>query len=694
MGNSISVSPPVPYTYEVPDSAVPGKSGPIYRNTAAADGLISFIDGDETLTTSAAVFKKAAERYPDRPCHGTRPLLDDGVGPFEWQTYKDVYNRIVNFGRGIEELNLLSDDGSMRLIGLYMKNRSEWVIAEQGAFTRRATTVPLYDTLGEDVVDYIVNQTLLTTVVCTASQIPRLILCKAECPTLSTLVCVDPDACSETVLNDCKDAGLQFYSFSDVEKKGSEVDIEPLVCKSTDIATFCYTSGTTGDPKGAMNSHGNMVANMSSIVMFLTTKSPLLDITSSGQYYLSYLPLPHIMERLVSISLMHLGVAIGFYQGDPLKIMDDIAALKPTIFVSVPRLLNRLHDKITMGARAAGGLKAYLFEQALASKKAGLEQGVLKHAIWDKLVFNKIKARLGLERVQFVASGSAPLAAHVMDFLRVFFGCPVSEGYGQTENTCLASYSHLHDFTSGHVGMPVGCLEIRLEDVPELEYFSADTQHGTGEHAIECKGRGEVCLKGPSIFQGYYKMADKTKDTIDSDGWLHTGDIGIWLKDGQLKIIDRKKSIFKLSQGEYVSAERVENVITQSPLIAQAFVHGNSFQSCLVAIIVPDFENLQSLPNMQDAKMDPAALCKEESIKKAIMTSIEEKSTAGKLRGFEMVKDIYLISEPFTVENDILTPSFKLKRNVAAVKFQVEIDAMYREIGDKVGGKENLHQND
>ncbi|EER06432.1 Long-chain-fatty-acid--CoA ligase, putative [Perkinsus marinus ATCC 50983] len=697
MGNSVSVSPPSPYAYEVPDSAIPGKSGPIYRNVDAAEGNLSVIDGDESLDSSFAIFRKAAEKYADQPCHGTRPRLDDGsVGPYEWQTYKEVYDRILNFGRGLEHLNLLSKsgDGSMRVIGIYMKNRSEWIIAEQGAFTRRATTVPLYDTLGEDVVDYIVNQVVLETVVCTASQIPRLVACKAECPSLTNIICVDPEACSESVTTAMTEAGLKLHSFIDVENTGSKFDDEPLEGDPTDIATFCYTSGTTGDPKGALNSHGNIVANVSSFIVFLGTKTPIMDIRGSQQYYLSYLPLPHIMERLISISLVHLGVAVGFYQGEPLKIMEDIAALRPTIFVSVPRLLNRLYDKITLGARAAGGIKSYLFEHAMAAKKARLEQGILKHPLWDKLVFDKIKARIGLDRVQLVASGSAPLATHVMDFLRVFFGCAVAEGYGQTECTCLATYSHPHDFTTGHVGQPVCCMDIKLFDVPEMGYLSTDTQHGSGDAAIECKGRGEICFRGPSVFQGYYKMPDKTEEAIDEDGWLHSGDVGLWLTTGRLKIIDRKKSIFKLSQGEYVSAERVENVITQSRLIAQAFVFGNSFHSCLVAVIVPDFEMLESIPGIQAGKTDPASLCKNEQVNKAILDSVREYSIAERLRGFEMVKAIHLIPEPFTVENDLLTPSFKLKRNVASARFQKEVDDMYIGIGDKVGGKQNLRQTD
>ncbi|KAF4663713.1 hypothetical protein FOL47_005582, partial [Perkinsus chesapeaki] len=660
--------------YEMPDSKIPGVSGPIYRHPRFKYSLQGFIDDDNSLVTSFDVLKRAAERYPDRPCHGTRPLLDDGVGPFEWQTYKDVYNRIVNFGRGIEELNLLSDDGSMRLIGLYMKNRSEWVIAEQGAFTRRATTVPLYDTLGEDVVHYIINQTMLTTVVCSSPQIAKLVDVKGRCPSLRAIISVDPLPAGAREA--CNSVDIKLFSFDEIELAGAKVAYPPLVGKSTDIATFCYTSGTTGEPKGALLSQGNVIANAASFVESFTSPYPACDVRDGEQYYLNYLPLPHVFGRVVEIAMYYLGVRIGFYQGDALKLMDDIAALKPTIFISVPRLLNRLYEKIV-----AANSSNELFNKAVVEKLAGLKRHELKHPKWDKEVFEDVKVALGLQKVQLVFTGSAPIATHVLDFLRVFFACPVIEGYGATECSGVATYTHPLDFTSGHIGGPASCIEVKLADVPEMGYLMSDTEHGSGLAKLECRGRGEIYLRGPSAFLGYYKMADKTKDTIDSDGWVHSGDIGIWLKGGQLKIIDRKKSIFKLSQGEYIAPERIENVLILSPYVGQAFVYGNPLRSFLVAVIVPDFENLQKKLGERDRLKSPDDICRSDFVKALILKSLREVSKNSGLRTFEWVRAVHLTPEPFSVDNDILTPSFKLKRNVAVKVFEREVEALYEHLG-------------
>ncbi|KAF4682409.1 hypothetical protein FOZ60_010596 [Perkinsus olseni] len=669
------VSAPVPYTYEVPNSAVPGVSGPIYRHPEFPDNLLNRLDGNEALVTSFDVFRDAAEKYPDRPCHGTRPILDDGsVGPFEWQTYKEVYERIINFGRGLEELNLLSksEDGSMRLIGIYMKNRSEWVIAEQGAFTRRATTVPLYDTLGEDAVSYVINQTQVRTVICSSAEVPKLLSCREACPSLEAIVCLAPAA---ALREPCEAAGLQLLDFCQVEACGAKATYQPLTGEESDIGTFCYTSGTTGDPKGALLSQGGMLANVAGLTKLVTTESPLLKFGAEDEAYLSYLPLAHVMERLVQTMMYHFGAAIGFSQGDSRKIMDDVAALRPTLFA------------------CAGGMKESLFERAMEAKKEGLQNGFLTHPYWDNTVFDDIKKKLGFDRARLVVTGSAPIASHVLTFMRALLGCPVVEGYGQTEATCAVSYAHVHDFSVGNVGLPVGCLEVKLADVPSMGYLSTDTQHGSKGDFISCKGRGEICYRGPCTFRGYYKMPEKTKETIDSDGWVHSGDIGIWLKTGQLKIIDRKKSIFKLSQGEYIAPDKIENVITESPLVAQAFVYGNSFQSRLVAVILPDFEYLlEHFPSTATGIGSSKALCESDAVRSLVLRSVQEISDKNKLRGFEKVKAVHLTSIPFTAENGLLTPSFKLKRDVAFKTFEEEIDRLYENIGDKVANGHRVEQ--
>ncbi|KAF4748940.1 hypothetical protein FOZ62_030281, partial [Perkinsus olseni] len=467
----------------------------------------------------------------------------------------------------------------------------------------------------------------------------------------------------------------------------------PLTGEESDIGTFCYTSGTTGGPKGALLSQGGMLANVAGLTKLVTTESPLLKFGAEDEAYLSYLPLAHVMERLVQTMMYHFGAAIGFSQGDSRKIMDDVAALRPTLFACVPRILNRVYDNVVGAVRKAGEVKESRFERAMEAKKEGLQNGFLTHPYWDNRVFDDIKKKLGFDRVRLVVTGSAPIASHVLTFMRALLGCPVVEGYGQTEATCAVSYAHVHDFSVGNVGLPVGCLEVKLADVPSMGYLSTDTQHGSKGDFISCKGRGEICYRGACTFRGYYKMPEKTKETIDSDGWVHSGDIGMWLKTGQLKIIDRKKSIFKLSQGEYIAPDKIENVITESPLVAQAFVYGNSFQSRLVAVIVPDFEYLlEHFPSTATGIGSSKALCESAAVCSLVLRSVQEISDKNKLRGFEKVKAVHLTSIPFTAENGLLTPSFKLKRDVAFKTFEEEIDRLYENIGDEVANSHRVEQ--
>ena len=286
---------------------------------------------------------------------------------------------------------------------------------------------------------------------------------------------------------------------------------------------------------------------------------------------------------------------IGYSTGSPLRLIEDLQILKPSVLPSVPRVLNRIYQAISANLQAPG-LKGALFRRAVAAKLERLKQtGNHTHPFWDKLVFNKVRAILG-GRVDVLFSGSAPLNPEVMDFLRVTLVCNLIQGYGMTENcgTCTRPFP-MDATAAGTVGWPQPVNEIKLVDVPSMGYSVLDEPHP----------RGEICVRGANCFSAYYKSESEpsasrcpiyllridpeaTKETIDEEGWVHTGDVGLVDEVGRFKIIDRVKNIMKLSQGEYVALERIENVYAACPIVQQIYVHGDSLQSYLLAIVIPD----------------------------------------------------------------------------------------------------------
>jgi long-chain acyl-CoA synthetase len=275
-------------------------------------------------------------------------------------------------------------------------------------------------------------------------------------------------------------------------------------------------SGTTGVPKGAVLTHHSFVADMAAI----SAHGGDVLITEND-VHISYLPLAHQFERLTMASLLAHGGCAGFSRGNPLVLLEDIEVLRPTTFAGVPRLYNRLYDKVMTMVNSGSPLKRWLFHTAYAAKVSNLRAtGVVTHSVYDRLVFSKVAARLG-GRVRIMVTGSAPIADNVLEFLRVAFSCHVVEGYGQTEATCASSLTMPGDNRAfGNVGTPLACNLIKLVDVPDMQYTAKDVVNG-----VPCP-RGEVCFKGPNVFQGYYRDPEKTAEAIDADGWLHSGDIG------------------------------------------------------------------------------------------------------------------------------------------------------------------------
>lgn len=248
------------------------------------------------------------------------------------------------------------------------------------------------------------------------------------------------------------------------------------------------------------------------------------------------------------------GFKIGYYQGDPLKLTDDCAALKPTWFPSVPRLLNKVYQSVDTTIKDTQGCKGWLANWALKSKLSTVEKsGEFKSCCFDGLVFNKVSQKLG-GKVKYILTASAPIEGKVLNFLKVAFCCTVFEAYGLTETSGGASFSQLDDPVIGHVGGPTKAVKWRLKDVEEMNYRSTDKPYP----------RGELQMKGPSIFSGYYKREDKTKEAFDSEGWFSTGDVVRVYPNGSVRIIDRAKNIFKLSQGEYIAPEKIEQAFALS----------------------------------------------------------------------------------------------------------------------------------
>jgi len=628
----------------------------VYRSARSPLKLVSRFPDHPEIGTLHDNFVHSVETFRDYKYLGTRIRVDGTVGEYKWMTYGEAGTTRSAIGSGLIYRGIPKGAS----VGLYFINRPEWVIVDHACSAYSYVSVPLYDTLGPDAVKYIVNHAVVQAIFCVPETLNILLSFLSEIPSVRLIVVVG--GIDEHIPSLPSTTGVEVLSYSKLLSEGRSSPQPFCPPKPDDVATICYTSGTTGTPKGAVLSHGNLIASVAG--------ASLAVKFYSSDVYISYLPLAHIYERANQITVAYFGVAVGFYQGDNLKLTDDMAALRPTIFCSVPRLYNRIYSGITNAVKTSGGLRERLFNAAYNAKKQAIFNGKNPSPMWDRLVFNKIKEKLG-GRVRFMASGASPLSPDVMDFLRVCFGCQVLEGYGMTETSCVITSMEEGDNLSGHVGYPNPGCEVKLVDVPEMNYTSDDRPYA----------RGEICVRGPIVFHGYHKDEVQTREVVDEDGWLHTGDIGLWFTGGRLKIIDRKKNIFKLAQGEYIAPEKVENVYAKCKFGAQCFVYGDSFNSSLVAVVSVDPDVLKSWAANEGIKYnDLGELCSDPRARAAVLADLDALGREAKLRGFEFAKAVTLVLDPFTVENGLLTPTFKIKRPQAKAYFAKAIANMYAEL--------------
>nr|XP_057928584.1 long-chain-fatty-acid--CoA ligase 1a isoform X1 [Doryrhamphus excisus]XP_057928607.1 long-chain-fatty-acid--CoA ligase 1a isoform X1 [Doryrhamphus excisus]XP_057928618.1 long-chain-fatty-acid--CoA ligase 1a isoform X1 [Doryrhamphus excisus]XP_057928624.1 long-chain-fatty-acid--CoA ligase 1a isoform X1 [Doryrhamphus excisus]XP_057928630.1 long-chain-fatty-acid--CoA ligase 1a isoform X1 [Doryrhamphus excisus] len=606
-------------------------------------------------TTIYEVFLRGLRMSNNGPCLGSRKPNQ----PYEWLSYREVADRAEYVGSAL--LHRGHSNTGDKYIGIFAQNRPEWTISELACHTYSLVTVPLYDTLGTEAIGFIIDRASISTVICDVAEKARMILdCFNEKGrTVKTIVLMEPfDA---DLVTQGQKYGVEVMRLKDFEDLGKANYYDPMPPKPEDLALICFTSGTTGNPKGAMLTHGNVISNTAAFLKMTEVHCML----NQHDVLVSYLPLAHMLERVVQGVILIHGARIGFFQGDIRLLMDDLKELQPTFFPVVPRLLNRMFDKIFSQANTP--LKRWMLDLAFRRKEAELNNGVVrKNSMWDKLIFKKVQASLG-GRVRLMLTGAAPVSPTVLTFLRVALGCQFYEGYGQTECTAGCSMSMPGDWTAGHVGPPLPCNAIKLVDVADMNYLAANNE-------------GEVCVKGPNVFLGYLGDAEKTAEAIDKDGWLHTGDIGKWLPNGTLKLIDRKKHIFKLAQGEYIAPEKIENIYNRSDPVAQIFVHGDSLQACLVGIVVPDPDFLTIWLKRRGINGSYLDLCKSKDVKNAILEDLQKLGKQNGLKSFEQVRDIALHPEMFSVQNGLLTPTLKAKRVELLSYFRAQINELYANI--------------
>ncbi|POI31072.1 hypothetical protein CIB84_005177, partial [Bambusicola thoracicus] len=572
-----------------------------------------------------------------------------------------------------------------------------WIISELACYTYSMVVVPLYDTLGPGAIRYIVNTADISTVICDKPDKARTLLDhveRRETPGLSSIILMDPF--EKELTERGRRCGVRIQSMQEVEDCGRENRHAP-VCSAIDSSVFadviflifllcsqpprpedlsivCFTSGTTGNPKGAMLTHGNVVADFSG---FLKVTEKVI-FPRQDDVLISFLPLAHMFERVIQSVVYCHGGRIGFFQGDIRLLSDDMKALRPTIFPVVPRLLNRMYDKIF--SQADTSLKRWVLEFAARRKKAEVRNGIIRNdSLWDRLFFNKIQASLG-GCVRMIVTGAAPASPTVLGFLRAALGCQVYEGYGQTECTAGCTFTTPGDWTSGNAFLPFPhyfCTQNSRGNATPIYSYATNNSMPI---IVSARPALQICVKGPNVFKGYLKDEERTSEALDQEGWLHTGDIGKWLPNGTLKIIDRKKHIFKLAQGEYIAPEKIENIYIRSDPVAQIYVHGDSLQAFLVGIVVPDAEVMPGWAKKRGFDGTYEELCRNKELQKAIMEDMVRLGKESGLHSFEQVKAIHIHSDMFSVQNGLLTPTLKAKRPELRDYFKKQIEELYSSI--------------
>lgn len=596
-----------------------------------------------TFSTIVEMFEKLAAKYAGSP----KPLLIRKVdGVYKPLTYDEIRQKVIYFAHGLADLGIKQQDR----VAILSENRPEWVITDLATLNLRCVDVPMFPTLTAKQVEFILNDSgAKAIVVSNAFQLNKISRIRSDLKTIHTVI----------VMND-KDAvgGENVHSFTSVIERGRAhfglnndfIRSSAKTVKPDDLCTIIYTAGTTGDPKGVMLTHHNFVSNV-------TASSQVIPIDEKD-VLLSFLPLCHVFERMAGYyTAFSCGATIAYAESIE-TISENMLEIKPTIITTVPRLFERIYNRLSRKIEKDPPLRQKIFYKSIAigrayakaHKHGNVPMGLkIKHRLADKVVFSKIRERTG-GRMRYFVSGGAALPRELGEFFEAI-GIIIIEGYGLTESSPVISANRLDDYRFGTVGKPIPGVEVRIAD------------------------DGEILARGPNIMKGYYNNRKATEEAIDKDGWLHTGDIGTFDGAGFIVITDRKKHLFVSSGGKNIAPQPIESLFSKSKFIDQFVLIGDR-RMFLSALIVPDFDAIReyaethkiAYKTMQDLTSDP-------EIHKIIDQDIQ--LLQKDLANYERVRKFMLIDTPFTIESGELTPKMSIRRKVIEERYRNLIEEMY-----------------
>ena len=561
-------------------------------------------------------------------------------------TYSEFKEQTENFAYGLASFGIKAGDK----VAIISENRPEWVFSDMAILGLGAVDVPLYPSLTADSVEFILNNSEAKGIIVSNNfQLNKINKIKKNCRHLEFIIVFNE------IETDPEEKNL--YLFKEIQEKGTEFAKQhPGLFKDTiskvdenDLGTIIYTSGTTGEPKGVMLTHKNILSNVNSALEAF----PI----SKDDIFLSFLPLCHIFERMGGYYTAFSSGGTIYYAESIESVASNMLEVKPTIITTVPRLFERIYSKIIKNVESQPASKQKIFHWAIEvgkeyckNKKLGKISMKLnmEHKLAERLVFSKLRERTG-GKLRFFISGGAPLSKELGEFFEAV-GLMIIEGYGLTESSPVLAANRADDYKFGTVGKPFPGVELKL---------ASD---------------GEILAKGPNIMQGYFKNKKET-DSVLKDGWLHTGDIGVFDSEGFLRITDRKKHLFKTSGGKYIAPTPIENLFLASKYIDQFVLIGDR-RMFLSALIVPDYEAITEYADSHKIEYgDKTELAKHDDIYKVIEKDMAKLQK--KLANFERVRKFVLLDRPFSLESGEITPSLKIRRKIVEERYNNLIEEMY-----------------